>query len=56
MHAHVCSTECGHGRWKPGYANKYRVVQPVRGKITLDVLDEEPDHDANAYKDYEEDD
>lgn len=25
------------------------------GRITLDILDETPDHDANAYKTYEED-
>lgn len=52
MRAHNCDQECPCGHWKPGTANRYRVVQPTRGKVTLDVIDQTyPDLDD--YSDYE---
>lgn len=53
MRAHDCDQQCPCGHWS-------RIVRPRgstnadkrTGRITLDVLDDEPDHDAN-YGDYE---
>lgn len=57
MTAHeFCSQECPCGHWKPGHANKNRVVQPRKGRVTIDVYDGLPDPDATNYRDYEEDD
>jgi hypothetical protein len=52
MRAHDCDQECPCGHWKPRTASRYYVPATTRGRITLDVLDEAPDHDAN-YGDYE---
>lgn len=53
MRAHDCDQECPCGHWSRKIYPRVVGRQDGRsGRITLDVLDEEPDHDAN-YGDYE---
>lgn len=56
MHAHDCSQECPCGHWSRSvYPRVMGRADRRAGRITLDVYDQEPDHDAN-YGDYDEED
>lgn len=56
MRAHVCSTECPCGHW----SRRLRFIAPgKRGKVNLDVLDEDPDgptYDPDYQENEDEDD
>jgi len=57
MAAHVCSTECKCGHWRPGRRVRLPEAGRRRGGWSLDILDGVPDDnpstDYSLYEDYE---